>query len=110
MSDLLKKVGLTKEEVRKASGLPATPWMGSCQIVNNNYLCGSDQKRIRMRMKTYTTFIVARYLEGWHPGTISRLISVSEESVRRTLRKTGIFAKKKAGRPSRLGSSPQENQ
>ena len=60
-------------------------------------------------MKTYTTFIVARYLEGWHPGTISRILSVSEESVRRTLRRTGIFSKKKAGRPTKSESSLQEN-
>ena len=110
MSDVLKKIGLTKEEVRRASGLPQDPIMGNCKIVTSNYLCGTDQKRIRRRMREYKSFIVARYLEGWHPGTISRLLSVSEESVRGTLRKTGVFSKKKPGRPSKSESSLQGSQ
>ena len=107
MSDVLKKIGLTKEEVRKASGLPQDPFMDGCKVVTSNYLCGTDQKRIRRRMKEYATFIVVRYIEGWHPGTIARLLSVSEESVRGTLRKTGVFSKKKPGRPSKSESSLQ---
>jgi hypothetical protein len=107
MSEVLKKLGLTRDAVKQAAGLPSEPGELACVVVNNNYLCGSDQRRIRRRMKEYSTFIVARYLEGWHPGTISRLLSVSEESVRGTLRKTGIFSKSRAGRPSKSESSLQ---
>ena len=81
MSEILKKLGLTRDDVKKGTGLPGEPEMLECKVVHKNYLCGSDQRRIRRRMKEYSTFIVARYLEGWHPGTISRLLSVSEESI-----------------------------
>lgn len=110
MSSVLKKIGLTKEEVRKVSGLPQDPYVDGCRVVTNNYLCGTDQKRIRRRMKEYSTYVVVRYLEGWHPGTISRLLGVSEESVRGTLRKTGVFNKKKPGRPPKSESSLQGSQ
>ena len=110
MSKILKKIGLTKEQVTQAVGLPT---MGECSVAvvqePGRYLCGTDQKRIRTRMKEYSTFIVARYLEGWHPGTISRILSVSEESVRNNLRKNGVFSRSKPGRPSKSDSSLQEN-
>ncbi len=105
--DVLKKVGLTRSQVKEVTGLPEEPDILDCRVVHKNYLCGSDQRRIRKRMKFYSTFIVARYLEGWHPGTISRLLSVSEESVRGTLRKKGVFSKNKAGRPPKSESSLQ---
>lgn len=110
MSRVLKKIGLTRQEVRDTIGFPQEPFVDGCRIVTNNYLCGTDQKRIRRRMKEYTPYVVARYLEGWHPGTISRLLGVSEESVRGTLRKTKVFNKKKPGRPPKSESSLQGSQ
>lgn len=107
---VLKKIGLTRQQVRDVAGFPREPQIGSCKVVQNNYLCGTDQRRIRRRMKEYSTFIVARYLEGWHPGTISRLLNVSEESIRGTLRKKGVFTRAKAGRPPKSESSLPENQ
>lgn len=107
MSKALEKVGLTKEQVKVALGYPGSPVM-QAQVVPSHkkkYLFGDDQKRMRRRMKTYETFIVARYLEGWHPGTISRLLSVSEESVRSRLRKYNVFQKGKVGRPIKTQSS-----
>lgn len=107
---ILEKIGLTKEEVTKAAGLPRVAECTTTVIHNQGrYLCGTDQKRMRARMKEYSTFIVARYLEGWHPGTISRILSVSEESVRNRLRKTGVFARSKPGRPTKSDSSLQGN-
>jgi hypothetical protein len=102
----LEKVGLTKDQVIKLSGLPV---FGDviATVTSNNYLCGTDQRRIRKRMKAYKTFIMARFLEGWHPGTISRLLSVSEESVRVVLRKNKLFGTGKAGRPSKSETSLQ---
>lgn len=106
MSDVLKKLGLTKSEVKRIVGLPESP-VCEAKIIpaKKKYLFGDDQKRMRRRMKTYETFIIARYLEGWHPGTISRLLSVSEESVRSRLRKYDIFSKGKVGRPIKKQSS-----
>lgn len=107
---ILDKIGLTKEQVTKAVGLPSVAECTTAVIHSENrYLCGTDQKRMRTRMKEYANFIVARYLEGWHPGTISRILSVSEESVRNKLRKTGVFARSKPGRPSKSDSSLQGN-
>lgn len=106
MSEVLKKLGLTKEQVRKGVGLPANPSV-MVNVVKppRRYLFGDDQKRMRRRMKKYETFIVARYLEGWHPGTIARILSVSEESIRSRLRKYGVFQKGKVGRPIKTQSS-----
>jgi len=110
VSEVLKKLGLTKEAVTKAVGLPM---MSNCSATvvrePGRYLCGTDQKRMRARMKEYSSFIVARYLEGWHPGTISRILSVSEESVRSRLRKKGVFTRNKAGRPTKSDSFQQGN-
>jgi len=103
---ILEKVGLTKEQVTKISGLPVFGDVRAT-VTSNNYLCGTDQRRIRKRMKEYRTFIMARFLEGWHPGTISRLLSVSEESVRVVLRKNKLFGTGKAGRPSKSETSLQ---
>lgn len=102
----LEKVGLTREQVTKLSGLPTCSGL-KAKVTSNNYLCGTDQRRIRRRMKEYKTFILARFLEGWHPGTISRILSVSEESVRVVLRKNGLFGTGKAGRPSKSETSLQ---
>ena len=102
----LKKVGLTKDEVTKLVGLPNIGGV-SAKVTSNNYLCGTDQRRIRRRMKEYRTFILARFLEGWHPGTISRILSVSEESVRVVLRKHGLFRSRGAGRPLKSETSLQ---
>ena len=107
MSNVLKKLGLTAEQVRASVGLPESPVL-EAEIVRapkKKYLFGDDQKRMRRRMKVYETFILARYLEGWHPGTISRLLSVSEESIRSRLRKHDIFSKGKVGRPIKTQSS-----
>lgn len=103
---VLDKVGLTREQVTQLSGLPTCSGI-TAKVTSNNYLCGTDQKRIRRRMKEYKTFILARFLEGWHPGTISRILSVSEESVRVVLRKNQLFGTGKAGRPTKSGTSLQ---
>ena len=106
MSKALEKVGLTKEQVKKALGFPESPVLQvEIKAPPKKCLYGSDQKRMRNRMKAYETFIVARYLEGWHPGTISRLLSVSEESIRSRLRKHEIFNNKKVGRPLKQQAS-----
>ena len=100
MSKVLKKLGLTKEEVTDAVGLPRQPIIGAVIVPEKGkYLYGTDQKRMRRRMKQYETFIIARYAEGWHPGTIARILSVSEESVRSRLRKYNLFKKGGVGRP-----------
>jgi hypothetical protein len=107
--DILKKLGLTKEGVRKALGFPEAPVaeVRAFKEINRKYLYGSDQKRVRIRMKEYETFIAARYLEGWHPGSISRILNVSEESVRNKLRKHSLFQKKTVGRPPKSQASLQ---
>jgi len=102
----LEKVGLTKEQVTKLSGLPVFGDVKAI-VTSNNYLCGTDQRRIRKRMKEYRSFIMAMFLEGWHPGTISRLLSVSEESVRVVLRKNNLFGTGKPGRPPKSKTSLQ---
>lgn len=106
MNKVLQKIGLTKEEVSKAAGLPGIPTIDAGVVRDHSsYLYGTDQKRMRKRMQTYETFIIARYLEGWHPGTISRLLSVSEESVRSRLRKFHVFKKGGVGRPLKTQAS-----
>lgn len=109
MSEILKKLGLTKEQVRQALGMPESPCIQvtTTSDPNRKYLYGSDQKRMRRRMKEYETFIAARYLEGWHPGSIARILNVSEESVRSRLRKLKMFNKGSVGRPSRSQASLQ---
>lgn len=109
MSEILKKLGLTKEQVRQALGMPESPviQVTTTSDPSRKYLYGSDQKRMRRRMKEYETFIAARYLEGWHPGSIARILNVSEESVRSRLRKLKMFNKGSVGRPSRSQASLQ---
>jgi hypothetical protein len=107
VTNILQNLGLTKEEVVRAVGLPLAPGIGVGVVNPSRYLYGSDQQRIRRRMREYSDFIIVRYLEGWHPGTIARLLSVSEESIRGTLRKRKVFKKKKAGRPLKSASSLQ---
>ena len=106
MSKTLKKIGLTKDQVIKATGLPAKAINATAVVASKSkYLYGTDQKRMRRRMKTYESFIVARFAEGWHPGTIARILSVSEESVRSRLRKHSVFKNDSVGRPLKSKAS-----
>ena len=111
MSDILTKLGLTKEQVRGALGseplqeefADETP-----ELSPKNYLFAHDQRRIRTRLRLYEGFIYARFEEGYHPGTIARLLSVSEETVRSRLRKGGFFNRKKPGRPPKTTCLPDD--
>lgn len=93
--DLLEKLGLTAEQVRAAFGTRKS----TTAVDRKNYLYAHDQRRIRTRLKAYEGFIYARFEEGLHPGTIARLLSVSEEAIRSRLRKAGFFKRGKPGRP-----------
>lgn len=94
---ILDSLGLTKNQVQKAFGCENTP---ETIVEKKNYLCASDQKRIRRRLKAYKNFIIARFKEGYRPKQIALMLNVSEESVRSRLRKANLFGKdKKAGRP-----------
>ena len=95
MSELLEKLGLTAEQVREALGTQRERVV----IDRKNYLYAHDQRRIRTRLRAYEGFIYARFEEGLHPGTIARLLSVSEEAIRSRLRKAGFFKRGKPGRP-----------
>ena len=95
MSEVLEKLGLTAEQVRAAFGTKREKVV----IDRKNYLYAHDQRRIRTRLKAYEGFIYARFEEGLHPGTIARLLSVSEEAIRSRLRKAGFFKGGKPGRP-----------
>ena len=104
MSHILDTLGLTKTEVSKffntkASGEPAT-------TEGKNYLLAVDQKRIRRRLKENMPFIMTRFLEGYKPRLISKMMGVSEESIRGRLRKLGVFkSDKKPGRPKSKSST-----
>jgi DNA-directed RNA polymerase specialized sigma24 family protein len=95
VSEVLEKLGLTAEQVRAAFGTKREKVV----IDRKNYLYAHDQRRIRMRLRAYEGFIYARFEEGLHPGTIARLLSVSEEAIRSRLRKAGFFKRGKPGRP-----------
>ncbi len=88
----LEKLGLTAEQVRKAFGTPEPPPFENRDLSGKNYLNGKDQKRMQRRLKLYEAFISVRFLEGYHPGTIGRILACSEESVRVRLRKAGFFS------------------
>ena len=97
MSDALKTVGLTKEQVMELTGKAPPETVEEAD--EKKYLEAEDQRRIRRRLKLYAPFIIARYAEGYHPGTIARLMSVSEESIRSRLRRAGVFNASGPGRP-----------
>lgn len=88
----LDKLGLTVEQVRAAFGTPEPPPFENRDLSGTNYLTGTDQKRIQRRLKRYEAFISVRFVEGYHPGTIGRILACSEESVRVRLRKAGFFS------------------
>ena len=98
MKHILNTLGLTKEEVScffntKESDEPTTQ-------EDKNYLLAVDQKRIRRRLKESMPFIVTRFMEGYKPRLIAKMMGVSEESIRGRLRKLGVFkSDKKPGRP-----------
>jgi DNA-directed RNA polymerase specialized sigma24 family protein len=98
MSDFLAQLGLTKEFVQNSLG--AKP-AGKIEDNRKNYLDVEDQRRIRRRLKEYSKFIIARYMEGYDPLTICLLLNVSEESVRSRLRKADLFNSKGPGRPKK---------
>ncbi len=86
MSEVLAKLGLTVDEVRRALGTPR-PYVEKPK----GYLSGKDQLRMQRRLCLYEGFMYARFVEGYHPGTIGRILSCSEESVRIRLRRGGFF-------------------
>jgi len=98
MTDILAKLGLTKELVRESLGVPRDKPEPEF-VKDKNYLAVEDQKRIRARLKSYSRFIYIRYKEGFSPKTISHFLGVSEESVRSRLRKAGCFNTSGPGRP-----------
>ena len=94
---ILDALGLTKDQVQKALGADTE---NKTVIPKKNYLFAQDQKRIRRRLKQYKNFIVARFMEGYKPKQIAKMLNVSEESIRSRLRQQKLFGKNsKAGRP-----------
>jgi DNA-directed RNA polymerase specialized sigma24 family protein len=96
MDSILTKLGLTKDYVQNALGVPVEE---PTVVKDKNYLAVEDQKRIRLRLKKYGKFIIARYREGLSPKQVALLLGVSEESVRSRLRKAKLFNSSGPGRP-----------
>jgi hypothetical protein len=95
---ILDTLGLTKEEVSNFFNTKDS-WEPTNQE-DKNYLLAVDQKRIRRRLKENMPFIVTRFMEGYKPRLIAKMMGVSEESIRGRLRKLGVFkSDKKPGRP-----------
>ena len=103
MSDFLAQLGLTKEFVQKSLGSRPAEKLDESK---KNYLDVEDQRRIRRRLKIYSKFIIARYMEGYEPATISLLLNVSEESIRSRLRKADLFNSTGPGRPKKTQTLP----
>ena len=99
---ILDSLGLTKEKVQEALGIEDKP---KTVVEKKNYLFAQDQRRIRRRLKEYKNFIIVRFMEGYKPKQIAKMLNVSEESVRSRLRQQKLFGKnKKAGRPKNRSS------
>jgi DNA-directed RNA polymerase specialized sigma24 family protein len=98
MTDFLAQLGLTKKFVQDTFG---TAPVKDVKENKKNYLDVEDQKRIRRRLKEYSAFVLARYMDGHDPLTISLLLNVSEESVRSRLRKADLFNSEGPGRPKK---------
>ena len=97
MKHILNTLGLTKEEV---SDFFNTKESEPTTEEDRNYLLAVDQKRIRRRLKMNLPFIVTRFIEGYKPKLIAKMMGVSEESIRGRLRKLGVFkSDNKPGRP-----------
>lgn len=96
MDSILTKLGLTKDYVQNALGVSVEE---PTVVKDKNYLAVEDQKRIRLRLKKYGKFIIARYREGLSPKQVALLLGVSEESVRSRLRKAKLFNSSGPGRP-----------
>ncbi len=103
MGDILDGLGLTKDFVQDAFGVE---FESEGVELKKNYLFVEDQKRIRKRLADYEKFIIARFLSGLDPNTISLLVGVSEESIRSRLRKAKLFNSKGPGRPSKNQKRP----
>jgi DNA-directed RNA polymerase specialized sigma24 family protein len=88
VSDILDALGLTAEQVRAALG---TPDPKPLKPPRTNYLNAHDQARIHRRLQLYEGFIYAKFIEGYHPGTLARVLNVSEEAVRTRLRRANLF-------------------
>ena len=98
---ILNSLGLTRDQVQQAFGATDEKTV----IEKKNYLCATDQRRIRRRLKNYANFIIVRFKEGYKPKQIAKMLNVSEESVRSRLRQAKLFGKgNKAGRPKNLSS------
>ena len=103
MSHILESLGLTKDLVKSISGSEKPKTFDTLQD-DKNYLYAIDQRRIRRRLESCERFITARYLEGYKPKNIAKILGVSEESVRSRLRKRKFFGRNK--RPGRPKSDP----
>ena len=103
MSHILESLGLTKDLVKSMSG-SKKPEIFDVNQDDKNYLYAIDQRRIRRRLESCERFITARYLEGYKPRDIAKILGVSEESVRSRLRKRKFFGKN--NRPGRPKSEP----
>lgn len=89
--DILAKLGLDARQVRKAFNTPEPPPFEERDLSGKRYLMGNDQKRMQRRLQLYEGFMIAKFVEGYHPGTIGRVLACSEESVRIRLRRAGFF-------------------
>lgn len=103
MKHILNTLGLTREEV---SDFFKTKGSVTQTEEDKNYLLAVDQKRIRRRLKENMPFIITRFVEGYKPKLIAKMMGVSEESIRGRLRKLGVFkSDKKPGRPRSKSST-----
>lgn len=104
MSGILKRFGLTKADVARISG--NTPVASNSVVTTHretstSYWYGPDQQRIRKRLAHHERWVVAQFVVmGRAPALIASILGVSEESVRRRLRKCALFnSHGKSGRP-----------
>lgn len=104
MSQVLKKIGLSAGRVRVLLGTPQPTNVSEVPKKYPNYWYGPNQKQISRRLAACEKWIVAQFLiKKRKPETIAQLIGVSNESVRKRLRKLKLFnSNGKAGRPFRL--------
>ena len=102
--EVLKRLGLSRDVVKLHTELLGwnnpTPYSedggDDLQLEENNedepkaeynYKSGDSYRKTAQRIKVNDLWLKARYLEGYSPSLLSGLLNVSEESVRKRLRK-----------------------
>ena len=109
--DILAELGLSKDKVARALAHSEKKILPKPKVIEefkpHSELCrfGDDLKNSIARVRANESWMITEFLNGRSPEDIALLIGVSAETVRKRIRLSGFFGKRKRGKPV-AGSIP----